>query len=177
MPKKNMKPIRKARAAKKAARKSVSSIPRGVHTVTPYLAVGNASEAIDFYKRAFGAKERSRMAAPDGKVMHAEIQIGDSKVFVADEFPQSDSKAPSSLGGTSVGLHLYFADVDRAFARAVAAGATPTMPPTPMFWGDRFGKLRDPFGHLWSLAQHVEDVSPKEMAKRAAAAFPPPPAH
>jgi PhnB protein len=163
------------KARKRPARRRVSAIPAGAHTVTAYLAVNDAAAAVEFYKRAFGATERMRMAAPDGKIMHAAMRIGDSQVFLADEFPGADTKAPAALGTSSVGLHLYFRDVDRAFARAVGAGATVTMPLADMFWGDRFGKIRDPFGHVWSLSQHVEDVPPKEMAKRAAAAFPPPP--
>jgi len=161
--------------AKRAARRKVAPIPSGMHTVTPYLTVSDAAAAIDFYKRAFGAKERGRMAAPDGKVMHAAIQIGDSHVFLADEFPGSDTKSPAALGSSSVTLHLYFRNADQAFARATAAGARSTMDPADMFWGDRFAKVVDPFGHCWSLAHHKEDVSPKEMAKRAAAAFPGPP--
>ncbi|MGH7820859.1 MAG: VOC family protein, partial [Candidatus Binatia bacterium] len=110
-----------------------------------------------------------------GKVMHAEVRIGDSHVFLADEFPGADTKSPDALGSSSVTLHVYFRNVDQAFARATDAGARPTMPPADMFWGDRFAKVVDPFGHCWSMAQHKEDVSPREMAKRAAA-FPPPPA-
>jgi uncharacterized glyoxalase superfamily protein PhnB len=179
MAKKKRTARRKAPAArpkaKPAKRRTVAAIPPGVHTVTPYLTLGDAAAAIEFYKRAFGAKERSRMAAPDGKVMHAEIKIGDSPVFLADEFPGSDTKSPATLGSSSVTLHLYFRNVDQAFARATEAGARATMDPADMFWGDRFAKVVDPFGHSWSLAQHKEDVSAKEMAKRAAAAFPAPP--
>lgn len=169
---------KKARAArskgKRAARRKVAAIPPGAHTVTPYLTVRDATAAIEFYKRAFGAKERHRMTAPDGKIMHAEVKIGDSHVFLSDEFPGSDTKSPATLGSSSVTLHLYFRKVDQAFARATEAGARATMAPADMFWGDRFAKVVDPFGHCWSLGQHQEDVSPKEMAKRAAAAFPPP---
>lgn len=158
----------------RAARRKVAPIPPGVHTVTPYLTVRDAAAAIGFYKRAFGAKERNRMTAPDGQIMHAEIKIGDSHVFLSDEFPGADTKSPQALGSSSVTLHLYFRKVDQAFVRATEAGARATMAPADMFWGDRFAKVVDPFGHCWSLGQHQEDVSPKEMAKRAAAAFPTP---
>jgi PhnB protein len=144
----------------------VNPIPNGYHVVTPYLTIQGAGEAIDFYKRAFGAVEVARMATPDGKIMHAELQIGDSFIMLGDENPQYN-RSPKSLGGTAVGLHLYVPDVDAAFARAVGAGATPKMPPTDMFWGDRFGKLTDPYGHEWSLATHKEDVGPEEMRRRA----------
>ena len=166
----------KVKRVKPAAKKRVSPIPAGSHTVTPYLVVNDAVAAIDFYVRAFGAKTGFKMVSPDGKIGHAELKIGDSQIFLADEFPGSDSKAPVPGGAPPVSLHLYFRDVDKAFSRAIAAGATSTMPLTNMFWGDRFGKLSDPFGHHWSLSQHVEDVSAKEMNKRAAAAFAPPPA-
>ena len=167
-------PSRRPRA-KRTKRRRVSPIPPGAHTVTPYLTVRDAAAAIDFYERAFGAKELHRMTAPDGKVMHADIKMGDSHVFLSDEFPGADTKSPTALGSSSVTLHLYFRKVDQAFARATEAGARATMPPADMFWGDRFAKVVDPFGHCWSLGQHQEDVSPKEMAKRAAAAFPTPP--
>lgn len=167
-------PARRSRT-NRAARRKVAPIPPGMHTVTPYLTVRDAATAIDFYKRAFGAKERDRMTAPDGKIMHAAIQIGDSHLFLSDEFPGADTKSPLALGSSSVTLHLYFRKVDAAFARATAAGARATMAPADMFWGDRFAKVVDPFGHCWSLGQHKEDVSPKEMSKRAASAFPAPP--
>jgi uncharacterized glyoxalase superfamily protein PhnB len=177
MPKGKKTARRKAPAGrpKRAARRKVAPIPPGVHTVTPYLTVRDAGAAIAFYKRAFGAKERSRMTAPDGKIMHAEIKIGDSHVFLSDEFPGADTKSPAALGSSSVTLHLYFRSVDQAFTHATEAGARATMEPADMFWGDRFAKVVDPFGHCWSLGQHQENVSPKEMAKRAAAAFPPAP--
>jgi PhnB protein len=150
----------------------VKPIPEGYRTVTPYLTVRNASDAIEFYKRAFGAEEMSRMQGPDGKsVMHAEIKIGDSIVMLSDEFPQGDTRAPQSLAGTTGSIILYVPDVDAAFQRAENAGARGTMPPADMFWGDRFGKLTDPFGHAWGLATHKEDVSPEEMKKRAQAAM------
>ena len=150
----------------------VRPIPEGQHTVTPYMIIRGAAQAIDFYKKAFGAVEVGRMAMPDGKaVMHAELKIGDSYVFVTDEFPAMGSKAPPALGGSPVSLHLYVEDVDAVFNRAVAAGATAKMPPADMFWGDRFAKLTDPFGHEWSIATHKEDVSPEEMKKRSQAAM------
>jgi uncharacterized glyoxalase superfamily protein PhnB len=145
-------------------------IPEGYHTITPYITVKGAAKAIDFYKRAFGARERDRMTDPEGKrVMHAEIQIGDSIVMLGDEFPQGECKSPQTLGGTAVSLFLYVPDVDAAFKRAVDAGATAAMAPTDMFWGDRFGKLVDPFGHEWAMATHKEDLSHDEIRKRGAA--------
>jgi uncharacterized glyoxalase superfamily protein PhnB len=144
----------------------------GQHSVTPHLIVRNSAQAIDFYKRAFGATETMRMPGPDGySTMHAEIQIGDSLVYLADEFPQWGSKAPPTLGGTPVSIHLYVENADAVFKQAVDAGAQAKMPPADMFWGDRFGKVTDPFGHEWSIATHKEDVPMAEMAKRAAEAF------
>ncbi|MGH9314289.1 MAG: VOC family protein [Vicinamibacterales bacterium] len=149
----------------------VKPVPEGYHSVTPYLVVDGASDAIDFYRRAFGATERVRMPAPDGKVGHAEIQIGDSVVMLSDPFPEMGSTAPAGTGGAPFGLMLYVPDVDALFKQAVEAGATVTMPLENQFWGDRYGKVRDPFGHQWHLATHIEDVSPEEMDKRAQAAF------
>ena len=166
---------RPAPKAKTAAPKRVSPIPAGYHTVTPYLTVNDGARALDFYKRAFGARETVRMPGPGGKVMHAEIQIGDSIVMLADEFPEMGSRAPQTLGGASGSLLIYTKDVDALFERAVAAGATVQMPLADMFWGDRYGKLLDPFGHQWELATHKEDVPRREMAKRAAAAMSGPP--
>jgi PhnB protein len=148
----------------------VNPIPNGYHAVTPYLIIQGAGEAIEFYKRAFGAEEICRMGMPNGKVMHAELKIGDSFVMVGDEHPEFN-RSPKTLGGTPVGLHLYVPDVDAAFTRAVGAGATVKMPPMDMFWGDRFGKVVDPFGHEWSIATHKEDVGPEEMGRRAQAAM------
>jgi PhnB protein len=142
-------------------------IPEGYHTVSPALAIDGAADAIDFYKRAFGATERYRMPSPDGKIAHAEIEIGDSIVMLSDPFPQSTVKAPTALGGTSVSIFLYVEDVDAVFQQAVDAGATVTMQLDDMFWGDRFGSVLDPYGHSWSLASHVEDVPPEEMEERA----------
>jgi len=162
----------KAKRPKKRAPKKVSPIPAGYHTVTPYLTVNDGARALDFYVRAFGARETVRMPGPGGKVMHAEFRIGDSLVMLSDEFPgTSTSKAPTTLGGTTGSLFLYVKDVDAAFRKAVDAGCTSLMPPTDMFWGDRFGKLRDPFGNEWSMATHTEDVPPKQMAERAKTAM------
>jgi len=147
-------------------------IPDGHHTVTPYLTVKGAAKAIDFYKRAFGAHEEGRMDTPDGKsVVHAEIRIGDSMVMLSDEIPGMGPRSPEALGGTTSSIFLYVPDVDTAFRRAVDAGAKAIMPPTDMFWGDRFGKLDDPFGHQWAMATHKEDLSDEEIRKRGAAAM------
>jgi PhnB protein len=146
---------------------AVQPIPEGYRTVTPYLTLDDASKAIDFYKEAFGAKERVRMEAPGGKIGHAEIEIGDSLVMLSDAFPQGSSAPPRELGGTTAGVFLYVEDVDAAFKQAVDAGATVTMELADQFWGDRFGTVKDPFGHSWSMATHVEDVAPEEMAERA----------
>ena len=148
-------------------------IPAGFHAITPHLVIKGASEAIEFYKRAFGAEEISRMPmpGPDGQVKlgHAELKIGDSPLFLADEFPNYGSVGPN--GSSPVTIHLYVTDVDAAFARAVEAGAKVTMPPADMFWGDRYGKLVDPFGHHWSLAEHLEDLTPEQTMERMAAAM------
>jgi len=145
-------------------------IPDGYRTVTPYLTVRNAADAIEFYTRAFGAQEVERMSGPDNKsIMHAELKIGDSIVMLSDEFPQGGTRAPQSLGGSTGSLFLYVPDVDAAFKRALDAGATVAMPLADMFWGDRFGKVSDPFGHVWGLATHKEDVTPEEMKKRGQA--------
>ena len=152
---------------------AVMPIPEGYNSVTPYLAVEDASAAIDYYKQAFGAKERVRMEAPDGSIGHAELEIGDSLVMLADPMPQSTTRPPNELGGTSAGVFLYVEDVDAVVGRAVDAGAKVTMEVADQFWGDRFGTIRDPFGHIWSIATHVEDVAPEEMAERAKAAMAP----
>ena len=149
---------------------AVKPIPEGYHTLTPYLIVRGGPRAIDFYRRAFGAVELMRMPAPDGeRLMHAEIRIGDSNVMLSDEFPEmGGGRSPTSLGGAGASLFLYVEDVDAAFARAVAAGAKVQMPVQDMFWGDRYGRLEDPFGHVWSLATHKEDLTREEIARRAA---------
>jgi len=144
---------------------SVQAIPKGYHTITPYMTVRDAARAIEFYKQAFGAKEKGLMKGPDGKVMHAELVIGDSIIMLADEFPEFGSLSPQSTGGSGTGLHIYIEDVDSAFDRAVKAGATVEMPVADMFWGDRYGKLRDPFGHKWSIGTHKADLSMEEMKK------------
>ena len=141
-------------------------VPDGYHTVTPYLTVNDAANAIEFYKRAFGAKEKLRMEAGPGKIAHAELQIGDSLIMISDEMPGSSCRSPQSLGGTTVNTFLYVPNVDVLFNQAVSAGSKAEMPPADMFWGDRFGKLTDPFGHSWSIATHIEDVSQEEMQKR-----------
>jgi PhnB protein len=146
-------------------------VPEGYHTLTPYLALDDAASAIEFYKRAFGAKEQMRMEAPGGKIGHAELEIGDSLLMLSDAFPQSESRPPSELGGTAGGVFMYVEDVDAVVKQAVDAGATVTMEVQDMFWGDRFGSIKDPFGHQWSIATHVEDVPPEEMEERAKSAM------
>jgi PhnB protein len=146
---------------------AVKPVPEGYHTVSTYLAVEDAAEAIEYYKRAFGAKERLRMDAPGGKIGHAELEIGDSLVMLSDPFPQASTRPPTELGGTSAGVFMYVEDVDAVVKKAVDAGATVTMEVADQFWGDRFGSVRDPFGHSWSIATHVEDVPLEEMAERA----------
>ncbi len=153
------------------ARKAVKPIPAGYHSVTPYLTVADGTKALDFYARAFGAQVTERMPGPGGKLMHAEFRIGDSVVMLGDEFPQGGTRSPQSLGGASGSLFLYVPDVDAAFKRAVDAGCQATMPPANMFWGDRFGRLVDPFGHHWGLATHKEDLTSAEIGKRAQAAI------
>ena len=149
----------------------VKPIPEGYHTVTPYLTVNDGAGAIEFYRRAFGAKERSRMEGPQGKIAHAEIKIGDSLIMLAEEMPGSGCRSPRSLGGSTVNIFLYVTDVDSTFDQAVKAGAKVDTPVADMFWGDRYGKLTDPYGHSWSLATHKEDVSPAEVQKRGQAAL------
>jgi PhnB protein len=142
-------------------------VPEGYHTITPYLAVDSATEAIDFYQRAFGAKERVRTDGPQGSIMHAELEIGDSLIMLSDPFPQASTKPPRELGGTSVSIFAYVEDIDSVYKQAIDAGASSLMEPDDMFWGDRFGSVQDPFGHSWTIATHVEDVSPQEMEKRS----------
>ncbi len=146
-------------------------IPEGYHTLTTYLTMENAAEAIDYYKDVFRAKERIRMEAPDGKIGHAELEIGDSLLMLSDAFPGATSRPPTELGGTTAGAFMYVEDVDAVVKRAVESGATITMEIADQFWGDRFGSITDPFGHSWSIATHVEDVPPEEMAERAKAAM------
>ena len=149
--------------------KAVKPIPEGFHTVTAHLVIKGAAQAIEFYKRAFGAEALSRMDGPGGTIGHAELRIGDSIIFLADEFPGSPCKSPQTLGGTTATLNLYVPDVDASFKQAISAGGRETMPVADMFWGDRFGQLQDPFGHTWAILTHKEDVNPQEMEKRAQA--------
>jgi PhnB protein len=150
---------------------AVKPIPEGYRTVTPYLAVDGAAEAIEYYKKAFGAKERGRMDVPGGKIGHAELEIGDSLVMLSDALPQFSTRSPKELGGTSVSVHMYVEDVDAVVKQAIEAGATVTAEVADQFWGDRFGVVQDPFGHQWTISTHVEDVPPEEMAERAKAAM------
>jgi PhnB protein len=147
---------------------AVKPIPDGYHSVTPYLIIKGAAEAIEFYKTALGATELFRMPQPDGRIGHAEIKIGDSVIMLADEFPEMKNFGPNTLGGSSVSILIYVDDVDSVFTQALAAGATEQRPVEDKFYGDRGGSLADPFGHVWHIATHIEDVSPEEMEKRAA---------
>ncbi|MGA3326220.1 MAG: VOC family protein [Terriglobia bacterium] len=151
--------------------KKVKAVPVGTHTITPHLSVREAPKAIEFYQKAFGAKVLGVHKTPDGKVMHATLKIGDSRLMLADEFPGMGTPAPQSLGGSPVLLNIYVKDVDALFKKAVDAGAKVTMPLANQFWGDRYGQIVDPFGHSWALGSHVEDVKPKEMERRANAIF------
>lgn len=144
---------------------TVNPIPDGIHTVTPHLVCAGASEAIEFYKKAFGATENGRLPMPNGKLMHASIRIGDSTLFLVDEMPEHGALGPKALKGSPVRIHLYVEDVDAFAARAVSAGAKMTMPVADMFWGDRYGQLEDPFGHRWSIATHLREMSPEEVRK------------
>jgi PhnB protein len=151
--------------------KKAQAIPKGYHTVTPNLFVAGAVKAIDFYKKALGAEELMRFPGPDGKIMHAEIKIGDSIVMLADEMPEQGVKGPKAYGGSSVSLFVYGEDVDAAWKRAVDAGAKPLIPLADQFWGDRSGCVEDPFGHHWWLAQHTLDLTPDEIRKGAEAFY------
>lgn len=146
----------------------VKAIPEGMHTITPHLVVRGGEQAIEFYKKAFGAQERGGVfRGPDGKVMHAELKIGDSVLMLADEFPGAGTcQSPQTLGGSSTVLNIFVDDVDKLFNQAVSAGAKVTMPLANQFWGDRYGQVSDPFGHHWALGQHVEDIAPEEMQRR-----------
>jgi PhnB protein len=141
----------------------VKPIPNDMHTITPHLVCADASAAIAFYQQAFGATELSRLPGPGGKLMHASVRIGDSTVMLVDEFPEWGSVGPKALKGSPVTLHMYVTDADVAFKRAVDAGATVKMPLEDMFWGDRYGVLIDPFGHQWSIATHIRDLTPEEI--------------
>lgn len=148
------------------------AVPKDMHTVTPHLVCAGAADAIEFYKKAFGAVEEARLPGPQGKIMHAMIRIEGSAVMLVDEMPEWGALGPKSLKGSPVTIHLYVENVDAFFQRAVDAGAKVTMPVADMFWGDRYGKLEDPFGHHWSVATHIRDVTPEEarqaMQKMAA---------
>jgi PhnB protein len=148
-----------------------TATPACYHTVSPYLTIKGAAKAIDFYKTIFGASERMRMEGPDGRIGHAELVIGDAVIMLADEWPDMDCKGPESFGGSPVSLHIYVQDVDATADRAVAAGATLKRPPKDEFWGDRMGTIIDPFGHVWLISTHMEDVAPDEMRRRAEAAM------
>ena len=151
---------------------TTKSIPPGYHTLTPHLVVRDAARAIDFYKKAFGAQELARMPGPDGKgIMHAEVKIGDSIVMLGEECPQGTTKSPQQLNGSPVVLHVYVENADEFFKRATQAGAQSVMPVQDMFWGDRYGRLKDPFGHEWSVATHTRDLTPDQMQKGAAEMF------
>ncbi|CAL95271.1 VOC family protein [Azoarcus olearius] len=149
----------------------IKPIPEGYRSITPYLSIDCAAAAIDFYRRAFGATEQFRLALPDGSVGHAELRIGDSTIMLADGCEQGVARSPRTLGGSSVGLHLYVEDVDAVYAQAVAAGARAISEPKDQFYGDRSGTLEDPFGHMWFVASHKEDLLPAEIEKRVAALF------
>jgi PhnB protein len=146
---------------------SVKPIPDGMHTVTPHLICDGAADAIAFYKKAFNAQDLAQLAGKNGKIVHALIRIGDSMIMLVDEFPEWGSFGPRSLKGSPVTIHLYVEDADAIVARAVEAGATVIMPIADMFWGDRYGVIEDPFGHRWSVATHIRDATPEELAKGA----------
>ena len=150
---------------------TVKPIPDDMHTLTPHLICKEAAQAIDFYVRAFGAKELARLPGPDGRVMHASVRIGDSTLMLADAFPECGAADPKALQGSPVYLHLYVEDVDATMAQAQAAGATITMPAADMFWGDRYGQLADPQGHLWSVATHKQDLTPEQIQQAMQTAF------
>jgi PhnB protein len=149
----------------------VKPVPDGYHTATPVLIVENSEEALKFYAKAFGAKERMRSAGPDGKITHAEFQIGDSTFMISDEMPAMGSRSPKHFDGSAGGIWLYVPEVDATYTAATGAGAKSLIPPTDMFWGDRHARIRDPFGHEWSMATHIEDVPPAEMEQRAKAFY------
>lgn len=155
-------------ATKTATSKSakVKAIPDGYHSATPYLIIDGAARALDFYKRAFDAKELMRIPAPNDRIGHAEIRIGNSVIMLADEHPEMDARSPAHYGGSPVSILLYLEDVDKQFQQAIAAGATEIRPVADQFYGDRSGTLTDPFGHWWTVATHIEDVSEEEMQRR-----------
>ena len=147
--------------------KAKNPIPEGLGTITPHIVVKGAAQAIDFYKKAFGAIERMRMPDPKGLIMHASLKIGDSSFFLNDEIPGMEgAKSPTTVGGTTAVINLYVPDCDKVYKQAIAAGAKPVMPLADQFWGDRYGQVKDPFGQIWSIATRVEDFTPEEMEKR-----------
>jgi PhnB protein len=161
---------KKAAARKAPAKKAVRPIPEGHPAVSPYLIVDDAARALEFYKKAFSAKELMRHAGPDGRIGHAEIRLGDSVIMLADEHPEVNARSPKTIGGSPVSLHVYVKDVDAAARQATNAGARVVRPVQNQFYGDRSGTLEDPFGHQWHLSTHIEDVSPAELRRRAAQA-------
>jgi len=149
----------------------IEKIPKDYHSITPVLIVNNGDEAIEFYKKGFGVKERYRMKGPDGRVAHAELKLGDSVFMLSDEYPEMECHSPKTIGGSPVSMYVYVDDVDSVFNKAISAGAKALDPVKDQFWGDRHGRLEDPFGHLWSIATHKKDLSEEEMKKAAEAAF------
>ena len=147
------------------------SCPKGFSTVTPHLVIKDCAKAIEFYKKGLGAQEIYKSKMPDGRIMHAMIQMGNSFVMMADEFPDMGAVGPQTLGGTTTVLHIYTDDADKLFKQAIDAGATPIMPVNDMFWGDRYGQIQDPYGHRWAIATHTKDVSPEEMETAAKEMF------
>jgi len=149
----------------------IEKIPKDYHSITPVLIVKNGDEAIEFYKKGFGVEERSRMKGPDGRIAHAELKLGDSVFMLSDEYPEMECHSPKTIGGSPVSMYVYVEDVDSVFNKAISAGAKALDPVKDQFWGDRHGRLEDPFGHLWSIATHKKDLSEEEMKKAAEAAF------
>lgn len=145
---------------------NVKAVPEGYHTVTPYLIIKGAADAIEYYRKALGAKERMRMPQPDGRIGHAELEIGDSAIMLADEFPEMNVRGPKSIGGSPVTIHLYVDDVDAVAKKALAAGAKEIQPVKDQFYGDRAGKFEDPYGHIWYISTHKEDLSPEQISQR-----------
>jgi len=169
-----MATLKKKKAARKPSRRA-KAVPAGYQTVTPHLVLDDCAKAIEYYKKAFGARELLRMPGPDGKIAHAEIRVGTSRVMMSDEMPSMGQpgvyRSPKAAGLNTAALFLYVAGVDKWFDRAVKAGCTVRMPLTDMFWGDRYGQVIDPFGHTWGMATHLEDLTPKQMAARQKEAF------
>lgn len=167
------KKLKKIAPKKKVVKrkKKVLAIPKGYHSITPYLTVNNGADAIEFYKKAFAAKTKGSIQTPDGKIAHAELQIGDSKIMLGDRCPEMGASNPERFGGNPVGIHLYVKDVDATVKRAVAAGAKLMRPVEDMFYGDRSGELQDPFGHQWHVATHMEDLTLAKIKKRATEIF------